>query len=109
MKVPKSKTQKIVPFEIPFEDRKQTKEIVRLQMRRIALAIQQGSSLSDMSRLLQETKKEIIKLEDASLLKAFQKLMDEILGNWPIQIDTAWNHLESIGRIFAFIDQKTVY
>lgn len=107
MKPIKKKTAR--PMEIPFEDRHQTKEIVRLQMQRIALGIQLGSPLSEMHQILQETRKEIGKLGDSAMQNAFQKLQQEILGNWPIQTTTPWDHLETIGRLFAFIDQKTVY
>jgi hypothetical protein len=96
-------------LDLPLEDHRQTKEIIRMQMQRIALAIQLGSPLSEMHRMLQETKREIQKLKDPDLLKALENLQNEILGNWPIEMHTPWNHLEMIGRIFAFIDQKTVF
>ncbi len=97
------------PKIIPTENHKLTKEIIRLDLQRITLGIQQGIAISQMHFLLIETKREIDKLQDKELAKAFDDLIATIHTYWPLDEKTPWDTLEKVGRIFAFIDRQTIY
>jgi len=95
--------------DVPYEDHKQTKEIVRMEMHRIALGIQQGTPLVAMNQLLRETRKILDKLGNPELSHAFQDLSRLLHNGWPLNEQTPWDTIQTVGRILAFIDEKTMY
>lgn len=109
MSTHRPKPSKLYYPDVPYENHKQTKEIIRMELQRIVLGIEQGSSLSEMHHLLMETQKLIDKMGDEGLSKAFKTLMNTIQGNWPLDGKTPWDIIEKVGRILAYLDQKTVF
>lgn len=109
MKPAKSKKKQTFVPEIPYEDHRQTKEIIRMQLQRITMGIQIEVPIGEMHHMLIETEREVIKLNDPSITKAFQAFTHEILSNYPLKTTTSWDHLEHLGRILAYLDKKTIY
>lgn len=109
MKPSKSKKKSTFTPEIPYEDHRQTKEIIRMQLQRITMGIQLEIPSGDMHHMLVETKAEVVKLNDPNITRAFDEFTHEIMTHYPLKTTTSWDHLEHLGRILAYLDKKTIY
>jgi hypothetical protein len=95
--------------DIPFEDLRKTKDIIRLLMHQLHLELAKGENLRDVHRILREIKHESGKLDDPLLVKAVHNMQYMIDHHWPLSIQTSVDVLEKLKSYFMFFDEKTIY
>ncbi len=95
--------------DIPFEDLRQTKDILRLQIHSLALALKEGNSLSVIQHHFQDIFTQANKCNDPILTSSLKKLHDLITHNWPLTEQTPLKALETLKALFSLIDEKTLF
>lgn len=94
---------------IPYEDHHQTKEIIRMYMVQLSIALQNAMGIKELHHLLNEIEKTMDKLHDEDISSTFHQLRSLIEHNFPINQNTKWEVLQNIGSCFSYIDRKTIF
>ena len=98
------------PFsDIPYEDLRKTKDIVRLLMQDLNLLLREGTSLKEIHDIIKELKHEIRKFHDKILNDFIEKLGFLIDENWPLTEKTSMDILSQVKESFSYIDEKTLF
>ncbi len=95
--------------DIPYEDHRQTKDIIRLLLQQLHLALGNGKEISSVHSILKEIKMESAKLDDLALVKAIGNMEYLINHNWPLSEQTSMEILQQLKSYFLFIDEKTIF
>lgn len=95
--------------DIPYEDHRQTKDIIRMLLQQLHIALGEGKEISSVHGILKEIKHETAKLEDTALVRAIGNMEYLINHNWPLSERTSMEVLQELKGYFLFIDEKTLF